>query len=89
MEELWNWVRVHFLQRKSASHVIKCRTDRGQIFACIMLYYLFRVRRVSFANLAKGPARIVDGLAKGFRRAFTRHAEPTPAGREAENNKAF
>jgi hypothetical protein len=61
----------------------------GQIFACITLYYLFRVRRVSLSNLAKGPARAVDLVVTCLRRMFARHAEPTPRGREAENNKAY
>ncbi|ETI20753.1 hypothetical protein G647_07095 [Cladophialophora carrionii CBS 160.54] len=59
------------------------------IFACITLYYLFRVRRVSLSNLAKGPARAVDLVVTGLRRMFARHGEPTPRGREAENNKAY
>ncbi|RVX67830.1 hypothetical protein B0A52_07758 [Exophiala mesophila] len=60
------------------------------IFAAISLYYLFRVRRFSISSLAKGPARIADMVFnQGFRRLFARHAEPTPAGKEARNNKAF
>ena len=63
--------------------------SKSQIFLCILLYYLFRVRRINLANLAKGPARIVDTGVKGMRRMFARHSDPTPAGREKENNKAF
>lgn len=59
------------------------------IFATISLYYVFRVRRFSLASLAKGPARVVDIMAVGFRRMFTRHSEPTPHGKEAENNKIY
>ncbi|EXJ78566.1 hypothetical protein A1O1_08967 [Capronia coronata CBS 617.96] len=60
------------------------------IFACIMLYYLFRVRRVSIANLAARPARIADlVLYRGLRRLFARHAEPTPPGKEADLHRAF
>ncbi|KAL2429794.1 ABC multidrug transporter MDR1 [Exophiala dermatitidis] len=60
------------------------------IFACIMLYYLFRVRRFSLLSLAKGPAHVVDlVLNKGLRRLFARHAEPTPPGKEADLHRAF
>ncbi|KIW34417.1 uncharacterized protein PV07_01195 [Cladophialophora immunda] len=60
------------------------------IFACIFLYYLFRVRRISISSLAKGPARIVDLIVnQGLRRLFARHAEPTPPGKEAERHRAF
>ncbi|KAK5061522.1 GTPase-activating protein [Exophiala bonariae] len=60
------------------------------IFACIALYYLFRVRQVSISSLAKGPARIADLIFnQGFRRIFARHSEPTPAGKESESHKAF
>ncbi|KIW81857.1 hypothetical protein Z517_04883 [Fonsecaea pedrosoi CBS 271.37] len=60
------------------------------IFACICLYYLFRVRRFSIVSLAKGPARIVDLIVnKCLRRLFARHAEPTPQGKEAEHHQAF
>ena len=62
---------------------------QGQIFACIMLYYLFRVRRVSLANLAKGPATAVDMVIKGLRRMFAQHAEPTPLGKRQTNNEAY
>ena len=59
------------------------------IFAAIMLYYIFRVRHFSFASLSKGPARVVEMMAVGFRRMFTRHSEPKPKGKEAENNKVY
>ncbi|KAI1611046.1 ABC multidrug transporter [Exophiala viscosa] len=60
------------------------------IFGCIMLYYLFRVRRLSLASLAKGPARFADIVfIQGFRRLFARHVEPTPLGKEATVHKAF
>ena len=59
------------------------------LFAAILLYYLFRVRRVSFVSLAKGPARVVDLMAVGFRRMFTRHSQPPPPGKEAESNKIY
>jgi len=60
------------------------------IFACIMLYYLFRVRRFSIASLAKGPARVADIVfIQGFRRLFARHVEPTPLEKQATVHKAF
>lgn len=60
------------------------------IFGCILLYYLFRVRRISITSLAKGPARIADIVfIQGLRRLFARHSEPTPAGKEAESHRAF
>ncbi|KAJ9497454.1 GTPase-activating protein [Exophiala xenobiotica] len=60
------------------------------IFACIMLYYVFRVRRFSITSLAKWPALVADVvLVQGFRRLFARHVEPTPAGKEAQSHKAF
>ena len=59
------------------------------IFAAISFYYMFRVRHFSIVGLAKGPARVVDTMVIGFRRMFTRHAEPTPRGKEHENNKVY
>jgi ATP-binding cassette, subfamily G (WHITE), member 2, PDR len=59
------------------------------IFAAITLYYLFRVRRLSFAGLAKKPAKVVDLCVKCMRRLFARHSGPTPRGREAESNKIY
>lgn len=59
------------------------------IFAAIVLYYLFRVRKVSINSLAKGPAKVADTLVRGFRRMFARHAEPTPQGKEAQSNKIY
>ncbi|KIW21365.1 hypothetical protein PV08_01945 [Exophiala spinifera] len=60
------------------------------VFACIMLYYVFRVRRFSISRLAKWPAFVAEVvLVQGFRRLFARHVEPTPAGKEAESHKAF
>ena len=60
----------------------------AQIFASIALYYIFRVRHFSIASLAKTPARIADlVLIQGLRRLFARHTEPTPFGKEAQNNK--
>jgi len=59
----------------------------AKIFACIALYYLFRVRHFS---LAKGPARIADLIfIQGFRRLLARHVEPTPPGKEAERHRVF
>lgn len=59
------------------------------IFAAVALYYLFRVRKVSFNSLAKGPAKLVSTMGRGFRRLFARHSEPTPKEREGESNKAY
>jgi ATP-binding cassette subfamily G (WHITE) protein 2 (PDR) len=59
------------------------------LFAAITLYYLFRVRRVSFVSLAKGPARVADLIAVGFRRMFTRHSQPPPPEKKAESNKIY
>ena len=57
------------------------------IAAAVLLYYVFRVRRWSPANLAKTPAVLWDRFARVMRRIFTRHVEPVPKGREAESNK--
>lgn len=59
------------------------------IFAAVILYYLFRVRKLSVNSLAKGPARIVERIGRGVRRMLARHAEPTPAGKEAQSNKIY
>ncbi|KIX08400.1 uncharacterized protein Z518_03056 [Rhinocladiella mackenziei CBS 650.93] len=60
------------------------------VFACIGLYYLFRVRRLSISSLAKTPARIADVIfIQGFRRMLARHVEPTPPGKEAERHRVF
>lgn len=94
MEEFRHWMGIHYLQRECCIPVVLVRLFQtnprhNQIFAAICLYYLFRVRRVSLSRLAKGPARIVDLVSQGCRRMFAKHAEPTPRGREAENNKAY
>jgi ATP-binding cassette subfamily G (WHITE) protein 2 (PDR) len=57
------------------------------IFAAVLFYYLFRVRKVSINNLAKGPAKLADTVIRGCRRMFSRHSEPTPRGKEGENHK--
>ena len=59
------------------------------VFAAVVLYYLFRVRKVSINSLAKGPARVADTVVKGCRRMFARHAESTPKGKEAQSNKIY
>ena len=59
------------------------------IFAAIVLYYLFRVRKVSINSLAKGPAKIADRVIRASRRMFARHTEPTPQGKEAQSNKIY
>ena len=59
------------------------------IWAAVTLYYVFRVRRFSFVSLAKGPAKVVEMMAVGFRRMFSRHSEPTPRGKENISAKAF
>jgi ABC-type multidrug transport system permease subunit len=60
------------------------------VAACIALYYVFRVRRFSFARLAKRPAMVADLVfVQGFRRLLARHVEPTPPGKEAESHRAF
>ena len=59
------------------------------IAAAVLLYYMFRVRYWSPASLAKGPAVLAERLARVFRRLFTRHAEPTPRGKEDVNNRIF
>jgi ATP-binding cassette, subfamily G (WHITE), member 2, PDR len=52
------------------------------IAGAVLLYYIFRVRHWSFATLARGPARLADIFFHGCRCMFTRHAEPTPKGKE-------
>lgn len=59
------------------------------IFAAVLLYYLFRVRKVSINSLAKGPAKIADTVIRGCRRMFARHSEPTPRGKEGLSNKIY
>ena len=60
------------------------------IFGAVSLYYLFRVRGVSLAGLAKGPSRLVEMVwNKGLKRMFARHSGPTPKGREAERHRPF
>jgi hypothetical protein len=99
MEEFWYWIFLYFLQCEINPESIPFParvtwltfvTLFEQIFACIVLYNIFRVRHFGIASLAKTPARIADLiLIQGFRRLFARHAEPTPPGKEAESNKIF
>ena len=59
------------------------------IAAAVLLYYLFRVRHWSPTSLAKGPAVLAEKSARVFRRLFTRHAEPTPRGKEDVNHRVY
>lgn len=59
------------------------------IAAAVLLYYMFRVRHWSPASLAKGPAVLAEKSARVCRRFFTRHAEPTPRGKEDVNNRVY
>ncbi|ERF75245.1 hypothetical protein EPUS_00037 [Endocarpon pusillum Z07020] len=59
------------------------------IAATVLLYYMFRVKHWSPASLAKGPAVLADRLARLGRRIFTRHAEPTPRGKEDVNHRIY
>ena len=59
------------------------------IFAAIALYYLFRVRRVNLAGLAKGPAKWVGMAGMAFKRMTREHHENTPSGKEHKNDRAY
>lgn len=59
------------------------------IAAAVLLYYLFRVRHWSPAQLAKGPAVLAEKAARLCRRMLTRHVEPTPKGKEGVNHKVY
>ncbi len=59
------------------------------IAAAVLLYYIFRVRHWSPANLAKGPAILAERSATVCRRIFTRHAEPTPKGKEDVSHRVY
>ena len=59
------------------------------VFAAVLLYYMFRVRHFSIGSLAKGPARAMDMTVKGLRRMFARHSEPTPLELKHVNSKVF
>jgi ATP-binding cassette, subfamily G (WHITE), member 2, PDR len=59
------------------------------IAAAVLLYYVFRVRRWGLVTLARGPAVLMEKMARVGRRLLTRHVEKTPRGLEGVSHKVY